>query len=134
MHTAHLFRKIFSSRNKIFNKCFCRKRTKHYSFRKSHQRIYKQHYFVRGKEKIDTIKNDKIVKVPFIPKLGPKLKKELWIYKEYMNNITSIKEKENTDIIKYDKIEKLLWIPKFEPKLRKELKKNWHKNHFYFGM
>ena len=51
-----------------------------------------------------------------------------------MNNITSIKEKENTDIIKYDKIEKLLWIPKFEPKLRKELRKNWHKNHFYFGM
>ena len=72
--------------------------------------------------------------MPFIPKLGPKLRKELWTYKEYMKNITSIKEKENTDIINNNKIEKLPWIPKSEPNLRKELKKNWHKNHFYFVM
>ena len=39
MRTAHLFRKMFSSRNKIFNKRFCRKRTYNYSSRKSHQRI-----------------------------------------------------------------------------------------------
>ena len=51
-----------------------------------------------------------------------------------MKNITSIKEKENTDIINNNKIEKLPWIPKSEPNLRKELKKNWHKNHFYFVM
>ena len=40
---AHLFRKMFSSRNKIFSKRFCRKLTWYYSFKKSHQRIYKQH-------------------------------------------------------------------------------------------
>ena len=31
---------------------------------------------VKEKENIDTIKNDKIVKLPRVPKLGPKLRKE----------------------------------------------------------
>ena len=37
--TAHLFRKMSSTRNKIFKKRFCRKWTYNYSSRKSHQRI-----------------------------------------------------------------------------------------------
>ena len=36
--------------------------------------IYQQHYFCKGK--IDTIKNDKIVKLPWASKLGPKLRKQ----------------------------------------------------------
>ena len=31
---------------------------------------------VKGKENIETTKNDKIKKLPWVPKLGPKLKKE----------------------------------------------------------
>ena len=34
------------------------------------------------------------------------------VTKEYMSNITSIKEKENIDIIKNDKIVKLAWVLK----------------------
>ena len=30
----------------------------------------------KGKVNIETIKNDKIVKLPWVPKLGPKLRKE----------------------------------------------------------
>ena len=30
---------------------------------------------VKGKENIETTKNDKIKKLPWVPKLGPKLKK-----------------------------------------------------------
>ena len=68
------------------------------------------------------------------------------ITKEYMNNITSVKEKENIDKIEDDKIVKLPWVPKLGPKLRKEFKissiktifslrrnlKNLHQNHFSF--
>ena len=32
--------------------------------------------FVKKKQNIDTIKNDKIVKLPSVPKLGPNLRKE----------------------------------------------------------
>ena len=32
---------------------------------------------IKGKENIATIKNDKIVKLPWVPKLGPKLKNNL---------------------------------------------------------
>ena len=31
---------------------------------------------VKGEENIETTKNDKIKKLPWVPKLGPKLKKE----------------------------------------------------------
>ena len=31
---------------------------------------------VKGKENIDIIKNDKIVKLPWVPKLGPRLSKQ----------------------------------------------------------
>ena len=31
---------------------------------------------VKGKVNIETIKNDEIVKLPWVPKLGPKLRKE----------------------------------------------------------
>ena len=40
--------------------------------------------------------------------------------KEYMNNITSIKEKVNIETIKNDKVVKLSWLLKLGPKLRKE--------------
>ena len=39
------------------------------------------------------------------------------VTKEYMNNITSIKEKENVNKIKNDKIVKLPWVSKLGPKL-----------------
>ena len=42
------------------------------------------------------------------------------ITKEYMNNITSVKEKVNIETIKNDRIVKLPWVPKLGPKLRKE--------------
>ena len=42
------------------------------------------------------------------------------ITKEYMNNITSVKEKVNIETIKNDKKVKLPWVPKLQPKLRKE--------------
>ena len=42
------------------------------------------------------------------------------VAKEYMNNITSVKEKVNIETIKNSKIVKLPWVPKLGPKLRKE--------------
>ena len=45
------------------------------------------------------------------------------VTKEYMNNITSVKEKVNIETIKNGKIVKLPWVPKLGPKLRKEFKK-----------
>ena len=42
------------------------------------------------------------------------------ITKEYMNNITSLKEKVNVETIKNNKIVKLPWVPKLGPNLRKE--------------
>ena len=42
------------------------------------------------------------------------------VTKEYMNNVTSVKDKENIDIITSDKIVKLPWVSKLGPKLRKE--------------
>ena len=44
-------------------------------FKKKLLKIYKQHYFCKRKKYTDTIKNDKIVKLPWVPKLGPKLRK-----------------------------------------------------------
>ena len=44
------------------------------------------------------------------------------VTKEYMNNITSVKEKVNIGTIKNDKIVKLPLVPKLGPKLRKEFK------------
>ena len=45
------------------------------------------------------------------------------VAKEYINNITSVKEKVNIETIKNSKIVKLPWLPKLGPKLRKEFKK-----------
>ena len=42
------------------------------------------------------------------------------VTKEYMNNITSVKEKLNLETIKNDQIVKLPWVQKLRPKLRKE--------------
>ena len=42
------------------------------------------------------------------------------VTKEYMNNITSVKEKENIDTIKNDEIVKLPWVLKIGSKLRKK--------------
>ena len=42
------------------------------------------------------------------------------VTKEYMNNITSVKEKVNIETIKNGKIVKLPWVPKLGPKFRKE--------------
>ena len=42
------------------------------------------------------------------------------VAKEYLNNITSVKEKVNIETIKNSKIVKLPWVPKLGPKLRKE--------------
>ena len=42
------------------------------------------------------------------------------VAKEYMNNVTSVKEKVNIETIKNSKIVKLPWLPKLGPKLRKE--------------
>ena len=41
------------------------------------------------------------------------------VTKEYMNNITSVKEKGNIDVIKNDEIVKLPGVPKLGSKLRK---------------
>ena len=38
--------------------------TQHYSFRKSHQKIYEQHYIQKEKVNTETGKNNKIVKLP----------------------------------------------------------------------
>ena len=43
------------------------------------------------------------------------------VAKEYMNNITSVKEKVNIETIKNSNIVKLPWVPKLGSKLRKEL-------------
>ena len=45
------------------------------------------------------------------------------VAKEYMNNITSVREKVNIETIKNSVIVKLPWVPKLGPKLRKEFKK-----------
>ena len=42
------------------------------------------------------------------------------VAKEYMNNITSVKEKASIETIKNSIIVKLPWVPKLGPKLRKE--------------
>ena len=42
------------------------------------------------------------------------------VTKEYMNNISFVKEKVNIEKIKNDKIVKLPWVPNLGPKLRKE--------------
>ena len=42
------------------------------------------------------------------------------VTKEYMNNITPMKEKVNIETIKNNKIVKLPWVLKLGPKLRKE--------------
>ena len=42
------------------------------------------------------------------------------VAKEYMNNITSVKEKVNIETIKNSNIVKLPWVPKPGSKLRKE--------------
>ena len=55
------------------------------------------------------------------------------VTKEYMNNITSVKEKVNIETIKNDKIVKLSWVPKLGPKLRKEFKKFVIKSIFSSG-
>ena len=44
--------------------------------------------------------------------------------KEYMNNITCVKENEDIDTIKNDKLVKLPWVPKLGPKLRRKKIKN----------
>ena len=71
--TTNLFRNIFCSGNKIFNKRFCRKWTLYYSFTKSHKITYER-YSCKRKRKFDTIKNDKMVKVTWVPNLGSKLR------------------------------------------------------------
>ena len=57
------------------------------------------------------------------------------VAKEYMNNITSVKEKVNIETIKNknSKIVKLPWVPKLGPKLRKEFKKFGIKTIFTSG-
>ena len=47
----------------------------YYSFRKSHQRRSEQHYSVKQKGNIDRIKNDRIVRLPWVLKFRPKLQK-----------------------------------------------------------
>ena len=73
--------KIFRSRNKNFKKRFCRKYTLQF--------YYCSNITVLGK-----------------------------VIKEYMNNITSIRE--NVGTIENDKIVNLPWLPKVGPNLRKE--------------
>ena len=51
-----LFRKLFSAIDRFSDKPFCGKWTKYHSFRKSHQQIYKQHYFQKRKSKELTYK------------------------------------------------------------------------------
>ena len=55
------------------------------------------------------------------------------VTKEYMSNITSVKEKVNIEPIKNGKIVKLPWVPKLGPKLRKEFKKFGIKTIFTSG-
>ena len=43
------------------------------------------------------------------------------VTKEYMNNITSVKEKGNIDVIKNDEIVKLPGVPKLGSNLRKSI-------------
>ena len=53
--------------------------------------------------------------------------------KEYMNNITSVKEKVNIETVKNDEIVKLAMGTEMRTKVKKGILKIWHKNHFYFG-
>ena len=55
------------------------------------------------------------------------------VTKEYMSNITSVKEKVNIEPMKNGKIVKLPWVPKLGPKLRKEFKKFGIKTIFTSG-
>ena len=55
------------------------------------------------------------------------------VTKEYMNNITPMKEKVNIETIKNNKIVKLPWVPKLGPKLRKEFQKFGIKTLFTLG-
>ena len=48
----------------------------YYSFRKSHQKYVNSITSKKEKVNTETFKNDEIVKLPWIRKLGPKLMKE----------------------------------------------------------
>ena len=55
------------------------------------------------------------------------------VTKEYMNNITSMKEQVNIEAIKNYEIVKLPWVPQLGPKLRKKFQKFGIKTIFALG-
>lgn len=56
------------------------------------------------------------------------------VTKEYMNNITCVKENEDIDTIKNELISKTTMGTKIWTKIKEKKLKIWHKKHFYFRM
>ena len=81
-----MFRIIFSYGNKIFSKRFCRKWTYNYSFEGVTKEYINKIISAKEKGNVDTIKNDKIVKLPWVPKLGSKSRVKKRILKTWHKN------------------------------------------------